>query len=107
MTNPHTSTRAIATDLNLNHITVHKIIKYSLGTHPFKRHTTQRLTPRDMQRRLNFCEWLIEQVNLFKNALSIFFCTHRLSLLLSFHSFLTKLLILCRWILMMPKIIYF
>jgi len=71
MTNPHTSTRAIATDLNMNHITVHKIIKYSLGMHPFKRHTTQRLTPRDMQRRLNFCEWLIEQVSLFKNALSV------------------------------------
>lgn len=65
--------------------------------HPFKRHTTQRLTPRDMQRRLNFCEWLIEQVSLFKNALSVLLLhsqTH--SLLLSFHSFHTKLL-LCRW----------
>lgn len=67
MENPHTSTRAIATDLNMSHITVHRIIKHSLGWHPFKRHTTQRLIPGDMLRRLNFCEWIIDHVSLFKN----------------------------------------
>lgn len=41
-TNPHTSTRAIATDLNMHHVTVHKIIKHSLGWYPFKRHTTHK-----------------------------------------------------------------
>jgi len=46
--NPHTSTRAIATDLNMHHVTVHKIIKHSLGWHPFKRHTTHKLIPGDM-----------------------------------------------------------
>src|SRR5580765_8430574 len=76
MANPHTSTRAIATDLNMNHITVHKIIKHSLGMHPFKRHTTQRLTPRDMQRRSTFSEWLIEHVSLFKNLFSVLLLQH-------------------------------
>lgn len=52
----------------MNHITVHKIIKHSLNMHPFKRHTAQRLTARDMERRLHFCEWIIEQVSSFKNA---------------------------------------
>lgn len=35
--------------------------------HPFKRHTAQRLTAHDMERRLHFCEWIIEHV-LFKNV---------------------------------------
>ena len=61
--NPHTSTRAIAIDLNMNHITVHKIIKHSLGQHPFKRHTTHKLIPRDMSRRLNFCEYVLDHVS--------------------------------------------
>lgn len=74
MANPHTSTRAIATDLNINYVTVHKIIKHSLGWHPFKQHTIQRLIPSDMQRRLNFCEWIIEQVKLFKKN---FFSTYQ------------------------------
>lgn len=56
MANPQLNTRAIAADLNMKHVTVHRIIKYSLGMHPFKRHTTHKLAPGDAQRRLNFCE---------------------------------------------------
>lgn len=63
LANAHTSTRAIATDLNMNHITVHKIIKHSLGWHPFKRHTTHKLKPGDMPRRLNFCEYVLDHVS--------------------------------------------
>ena len=60
--NPHTSTRSIAQDLGMNHTTVHRVIKHDLGWHPFKRHTTQRLFPRDLPRREAFCDWLSEQV---------------------------------------------
>lgn len=71
--NPHTSTRAIAADLNMNHISVHKIIKHSLGLHPFKKHTTHKLLPADMPRRLNFCEWVIDHVSLFKFFIFLLF----------------------------------
>jgi len=70
---PHTSTRAIATDLNMHHVTVHKIIKHSLSWHPFKRHTTHKLIPGDMPRRLNFCEWVIDHVSLFKFSIFLFY----------------------------------
>jgi len=60
--NPHTSTRSIAQDLEMNHVTVHRIIKHDLKWHPFKRHTTQRLFPHDLPRRVAFCDWLSEQV---------------------------------------------
>ncbi|XP_070524010.1 histone-lysine N-methyltransferase SETMAR-like [Cardiocondyla obscurior] len=63
VTNPHTSTRAIARDLNMFYVAVHKTIKYSLNMHPFKRHTSQKLTLEDMDQRLNFCEWIINHVN--------------------------------------------
>lgn len=71
MENPHTSTRAVAKDFNMNHITVHKIIKHSLGWHPYKQHTAQKLKPNDMLRRLNFCEWIIEHVSLFEHLFSV------------------------------------
>ncbi|RLU24746.1 hypothetical protein DMN91_002836 [Ooceraea biroi] len=48
----------------MSHVAVHKTIKKSLGWHPFKRHTRQKLKPGDMPRRLNLCEWIIEHVNL-------------------------------------------
>lgn len=65
MANPYISTRAVAADLNMNHVTLHKIIKYSLGWHPFKRHITHKLIPGDILRRINFCEWIIEHVSIF------------------------------------------
>lgn len=74
--NPHTSTRAIAADLNMNHITVHKIIKHSLHLHPYKKHIVQRLVPGDMLRRLNFCDWFIEHVSLFKNLFYLIVTTY-------------------------------
>ncbi|EFN74373.1 hypothetical protein EAG_14224, partial [Camponotus floridanus] len=62
--NPHTSTRSIGHELQLDHTKVHRIIKHNLGWHPFKRHTTQRLFPQDLPRREAFCDWLSEQVDL-------------------------------------------
>lgn len=73
MENLYTSTRAIPTNLNMSHVIIHKIIKHSLGWHPFKQHTTQRFIHGNMPRRLNFCEWLIEHASLFK-YLFLFFC---------------------------------
>ncbi|XP_070528842.1 uncharacterized protein [Cardiocondyla obscurior] len=61
--NPHTSTTAIAKDLHMSHVAVHKTIKNSLHWHPFKLNTTQKLTPGDMQQRISFCDWIIDHVN--------------------------------------------
>lgn len=44
MANSHRSTRTIAKDLNINHVIIHKIIKQFLKWHPFKRHTTEKIT---------------------------------------------------------------
>jgi len=61
--NPHTSTRCIARELNINHTKVHRIIKNNLRWHPFKRHTTQKLFPQDLPRRERFCDWISDQVS--------------------------------------------
>lgn len=61
--NPHTSTRGIARELNIDHTKVHRILKKNLGWHPFKRHTTQKLFPQDLPRRERFCEWISDQVS--------------------------------------------
>lgn len=61
--NPHTSTRAIAGELQMNHTTVHRIIKKNLRMHPHKRHTTQLLRREDFLRREAFCNWISEQVS--------------------------------------------
>lgn len=61
--NPHTSTRCVGRDLNIDHSRVHRIVKKNLGWHPFKRHTTQQLFPQDLIRRERFCEWISDQVS--------------------------------------------
>jgi len=53
------STRAITTELNMNHVTVYKIIKHSLGWQPFKHNITHKFKPGDMPRYLNFYEWIV------------------------------------------------
>lgn len=62
LNDPHTSTRAIGRALQIDHRTVHKIIKKNLKWHPFKRHTTQLLFPADFPRREAFCDWVLDQV---------------------------------------------
>jgi len=105
--NPHTSTRAIATDLNMHHVTVHKIIKHSLGWHPFKWHTTHKLIPGDMPRRLNFCEWVIDHVNLFKFSIFLFYNIYQTHFINLHRQYYTKLFTFSRWISMMSEMIYF
>ena len=61
--NPHTSTRVIATELGMDHTTVHCIIKKNLMMHPYKCHTTQLLHRGDFFRREAFCDWIAEQVS--------------------------------------------
>jgi len=74
--NPHTSTRCIARELNIDHTKVHRIIKNNLRWHPFKRHTTQKLFPQDLPRRDRFCDWISDQE-------SCIYCNNLLSILLS------------------------
>jgi len=105
--NPHTSTRAIATDLNMHHVTVHKIIKHSLGWHPFKRHTTHKLIPGDMPRRLNFYEWVIDHVSLFKFSIFLFYNIYQTHFINLHRQYYTKLFTFSRWISMMSEMIYF
>jgi len=61
--NPHTSTRAIARELQMNHTTVHRIIKKNLRMQPYKRQTTQLLRREDFLRREAFYNWISEQVS--------------------------------------------
>jgi len=61
--NPHTSTRCIARELNIDHTKVHRIIKNKLRWHPFKRHTTQKLFPQDLSRRERSYDWISDQVS--------------------------------------------
>ena len=61
--NPHTSTRTVARLLGMSQSSVHRTIKHSLGMHPFKRHHVQELRDGDEPRRLDYCEWVLEQVN--------------------------------------------
>lgn len=63
--NPHTSTRAIARDLNSNKSTVHRIIKKYLRMKPWKRHTVHKLEEADHPRRIAFCEWIVDRVSIF------------------------------------------
>jgi len=63
---PHTSTRKIARHQQITQKVAHVILKKHLGWRPWKRHTTQRLFPRDFEQRRDFCEDIIERVS--KNA---------------------------------------
>ena len=59
--NPHTSTRSIGYNLQLDQSSQNK---KNLNWHPFKRHTTQKFFPQDLPRREAFCDWLSEQVRI-------------------------------------------
>jgi len=56
--NPTISTRAIGRELDINHITVYKVLKSEL-LYPFHRTRVQALNMRDHRARENFCHWLL------------------------------------------------
>ena len=66
---PTISTRAIGRELNISHVTVHRVIKSEL-LHPFHRTQVQELHVRDHQARENFCRWLLQNNEADENFLS-------------------------------------
>jgi len=61
---PHTSTRAIARDIRYSKSTVNRIIKKYLRMRPWKRHTVHKLQEGDFERRMAFCDWVVDRVSL-------------------------------------------
>jgi len=61
---PSTSTRAMAKDLNTSHSTVWRILK-KFGYRPFKISFHHELLNTDYERRLNFCNWILSQPDIF------------------------------------------
>lgn len=59
----HTSTRAVGRELNIHHTVAHRILKKHLGWRPWKRHTVQKLLAGDPERRMAFCDWIIDMVS--------------------------------------------
>lgn len=59
---PCISTRAIAAQSALSHTSIHRILRRN-GLHPFRPQKVQVLYEGDNQLRLNFCRWLVENIN--------------------------------------------
>lgn len=57
--NPQTSTRTVASLLNVSHSSIDKVLKKH-KYYPFKYRQVQSLYPGDEDRRLTFCAWLLE-----------------------------------------------
>ena len=57
---PELSTRALARELNASSSTVHRLLRVE-GLYPFRYRPVQGLHPDDFQRRIDFCEWLLQQ----------------------------------------------
>lgn len=60
--NPHTSSRQVGLDNNMDHTTVLKILKKEKW-HPYKVHLVQELLEDDFDRRVEFCENIMEKCN--------------------------------------------
>lgn len=58
---PTTSTRKIAFQLNVDHMTVLRILKEQL-LYPYHLQRVQALLPRDFPKRLEFCNWMLEMI---------------------------------------------
>lgn len=58
---PTTSTRKIAFQLNVDHMTVFRILKEHL-LYPYHLQRVQALLPRDFPNRLEFCNWMLEMI---------------------------------------------
>jgi len=63
------STRAIGRELDINHVTVHKVLKSEL-LYPFHRTKVQELNVRDHRARENFCHWLLNNNEADENFLA-------------------------------------
>ena len=60
--NPHTSTRAVGRDLGIPYLRAHRVLKKYLKWKPWKRTTVQKLQDEDLPRRMDFAEWIVDQV---------------------------------------------
>lgn len=60
--NPQSSIRAFATVSGISRSTIHRILS-SVKFHPFHCHIHQSLHGNDFQRRLDFCNWLLNQLS--------------------------------------------
>nr|CAH7727978.1 unnamed protein product [Callosobruchus chinensis] len=56
--NPETSTRKIAHQLNITHVTVWQILRHQ-QLYPYHMQRVQALIPRDLPLRVDFCDWLV------------------------------------------------
>ncbi|GBL73684.1 hypothetical protein AVEN_230680-1 [Araneus ventricosus] len=59
---PEVSTRALAREMTSSKSTVHRLLLFE-RLHPFRYTTVQGLKPDDFQKRVAFCEWLLQQQN--------------------------------------------
>jgi hypothetical protein len=64
--NPTLSTRSVAHQLGVSHMSVHRVLKED-QQHPYHYTKVQNLLPRDYQPRVNFAEYYLNQVNLRPN----------------------------------------
>lgn len=67
--NPTISTRVISRELNIGHMTVHKVLKNEL-LYPFHRTQVQELNVKDHRARENFCRWLLRKNEAEENFLA-------------------------------------
>nr|CAH7739609.1 unnamed protein product [Callosobruchus chinensis] len=66
---PETSTRKIAHELNITHVTVWQILRHQ-QLYPYHMQQVQALIPRDLPLRVDFCNWLRNQILRNPNFLS-------------------------------------
>lgn len=59
---PGTSTRVLARARNTSHVNVWRVLSDE-GMHPFKLQKVQELLPRDFRPRMEFCQWLLHQLD--------------------------------------------
>nr|CAH7722778.1 unnamed protein product [Callosobruchus chinensis] len=59
--NPETSTRKTAHELNITHVTVWQILRHQ-ELYPHNMQRVQALIPRDLPLRVDFCNWLRNQI---------------------------------------------
>nr|CAH7725504.1 unnamed protein product [Callosobruchus chinensis] len=67
--NPETSTRKIAHELNITHVTVWQMLRHQ-QLYPYHMQRVQALIPRDLPLRVDFCNWLRNQILRNPNFLS-------------------------------------
>nr|CAH7729109.1 unnamed protein product [Callosobruchus chinensis] len=71
--NPETSTRKIAHELNITHVTVWQILRHQ-QLYPYHMQRVQALIPRDLPLRVDFCNWFSKLNKLTVLKLFINYC---------------------------------